>query len=430
MGLGLWHKKVMGGAKGLMNQLPIAVDFGVGSLKILQIAPGDPPTLVAAAALPTPDELVTDPVKRLNFQIEALPKLVSSDGFRGRRAVCAIPAAQAFCKHMQFQLEPGVTAAALVRSALPAALGCDPSALVFRHIEVGQVGRGGSGGPKTEVICMAAARDMVERLMRALKDAKLDPVGMHIEYTAALRAFDSITRRQEDAGLTSLYMDIGAGTTKVTIAHGRDLVFARTIELGGRHLDLAVAKQMNLSLGEARARRLSMAQLVRQAAPAPAEAVGSGLAILAAGERAAGRVDGSPGEGASTAVLEDRREGRLPTGFTPDLTAQPRMDTAPGRADLSEPLEILTDEISMCLRYHETMFPGRRISRAIFVGGEARHLGLCQHIAKVLKLPAQVADPMAGIARTGSEPAEGIDFTKAQPGWAMTLGLCLCPTDL
>jgi Tfp pilus assembly PilM family ATPase len=413
-----------------MNQLPIAVDFGVGALKVLQIAPGDPPTLVAAAALPTPDELIADPVKRIAFQIEALPKLVLPVGFRGKRAVCAIPAAQAFCKHMQFQLEPGVTAAGLVRSALPAALGCDASALVFRHIEVGQVGRG-SAGAKTEVICMAAARDMVERLMRALKDAKLDPVGMHIEYTATLRAFDSITRRQEDAGVTSLYMDIGAGTTKVTIAHGRDLVFARTIDLGGRHLDLAVAKQLNLSVAEARSRRLAMAQLVPQPAPAAApEPVGSGLAILAAGERAAGRGGDAPVGGSATAVLEERREGRLPSGFTPDLGAQPRMDMAPAFADLSEPLEILTDEISMCLRYHETMFPGRRISRAIFVGGEARHLGLCQHIAKVLKLPAQVADPMAGVARTGSEPTAGVDFTKAQPGWAMTLGLCQCPTDL
>lgn len=425
MGLGDWHKRVMGGAKGLINQLgmPIAIDFGVGSLKMLQIAPGDPPSLVSAGCLPTPDDLLGDAVKRLAFQIEALPKLASACGFRGKRAVCAIPAGQALCKHMQFQPDASTTMAAMVRAALPAALGCDASALVFRHVEVGQVGRTN----KTEVICMAAARELVDRLMRAIKDAKLEPVGMQVEYMASLRAFDSITRRTEDAALTSIYLDIGAGTTKVMIAHGRDMVFARRIDLGGRHLDQALAKQLRLGIGEAREQRLQMVELVRRAAPAPAAAVGSGMALLAAGQRAAEA--GAPRD-ADTAVMDDRRQGNLAPGMTPSLSSQPAQGVAPPSADLSEPLEILTDEIAMCLRYHESIFPERRISRAIFVGGEARHIGLCQHVARVLKLPAQVADPMAGIARTGKETTRGVDFTQAQPGWAMVLGLCLCPTDL
>jgi Tfp pilus assembly PilM family ATPase len=245
MGLGDWRKKMMGEANRLMiNQLgiPIAIDFGVSSLKLLQISSVESPALVAAACIPTPDELISDRPKRLAFQLEALPKLLQAAAFKGRRAVCAIPAGSAYCKHIQFQTEPDVTVAALVKSAVSAQLGCDPGALVFRHIEVGQVARGN----KTEVICMAAARELVERLMKAMKEAKLEPVGMHLEYTATIRAFDSITRREEDAELTSLYLDIGAGSTKITIAHGRELVFARSLDLGGRHLDQAVAKQLKL----------------------------------------------------------------------------------------------------------------------------------------------------------------------------------------
>jgi type IV pilus assembly protein PilM len=423
MALGEWRRKVLGEAKGLLNSAlgpPIAIDFGVGALKVLQIASGEPHTLVAAASVPTPDGLLTDVPKRLAFQLEALPRLISGVGFKGKRAVCAIPAAQSFCKHMQFQPEGSVTVGALVKSAVPAQLGCDASSLVFRHIEVGPVGR----GKGTEVICLAAHRDLVDRFMRGLKEAKLEPVGMHMEYTAALRAFDSITRRVEDNSLTSLYLDVGAGMTKVMIAHGRDLVFCRSIDLGGRRLDAVVAKQLKLELSEARAHRLQMNELVRKAAPvtagAAAENSSSGLALLAAGMRAGG----------GTQVAEDRRQGQLPPGLTSELTRRSRMPMAPVAADLTEPLEILTDEISMCLRYYESIFPDRRVDRAIFFGGEARHLGLCQHIARTLKLPAQVADPMAGIARTGSEPTPGVDFRHPQPGWAMTLGLCLSPTDL
>lgn len=84
----------------------------------------------------------------------------------------------------------------------------------------------------------------------------------------------------------------------------------------------------------------------------------------------------------------------------------------------------------MCLRYHASLFPGRRVERAIFVGGEARHIALCQHVARVLRLPARVADPLAHVARAGKEPCRNIDFSVAQPGWAVPYGLGLCPADL
>ncbi len=409
MGVGDWHKKVVGGAKNLVGHPPVAVDFGVGSLKILHIAPGEPHSLVAAACLDTPDELLNDPAKRLAFQMEALPKLIKPLEFRTRRAVCTIPASLAIVKHLQFTVEKGVTISDLVQSAIPAQLGCDPGALVYRHTEVGQVGR------KTEVICMAAARETVQRLMNAMKAAKLEPVGMHSEFHATLRAFDTITRRAEDEKLTSMYLDMGVGGTKVTIATGRRLAFARSIDLGGRHLDAIVARQMNVNLSEARRMRLQQSEIVRRAVrPSPVPAA-----------------VGSPGvEDGSVAVMDDRRQGEPPQGFTPDLTAQPPLEPPGPRIDLSEALEMLTDEVSMCLRYHESLFPDRKVGRTIFLGGEARHLGLCQHIARTLKLPAQVGDPMAGLARTGGETMINVDFSQPQPGWAVALGLCLSPTDL
>jgi type IV pilus assembly protein PilM len=408
MGLGDWHKRVVGGARGLVTHPPIAIDFGAGVLKVLQVAPGEPPALVAAATIDTPPELINDAQKRLAYQIDALPTLVKTVEIKGKRAVCSIPAGAALVKHMQFQPEPGVSIDDLVQSAIPAQLGCDPGALVYRHSTVAQVGR------KTEVICMATARDTVERLMRAIKAAGLEPVGMHSEFHAVLRAFDSITRRAEDAKLTSLYLDIGAGATKVAIANGRELAFARTIDLGGRHLDRAVAKQLKVDLAEARTVRLKMAELGRKPLRTPVPA-----AMAAAPAGAHG----------GALVLEDRRQGAAPAGFTPDLTTQPMLNPL-GTADLSEPLEILTDEISMCIRYHESLFPDRKVGRTVFIGGEARHVGLCQHIARTLKLPAQVGDPMASVARTGEEPLTGVDFSQSQPGWTVALGLALSPTDL
>lgn len=311
---------------------------------------------------------------RLAFQIEALPRLLRAAGFKARRAVCSIPVGQTICKHFRVPRAEGASVASVVKTAVPMQLGVDPASIVFRHVEVCD-----AGGGKSEVICMATARDLVDRLMRTMHDNKLEPVGMHNEFTALLEAIKGLVKSGGGGGgdEATLYIDLGAGSTKAIIVHGEKMVFAKAIEIGGFHLDDAIGRQRKVSVADANAIRRGMEQLT-----VSAEARASDPVVAVASE------------------------------------------------DLSEPLEILTDELSMCLRYHESLFGGKRVMKVVFVGGEARHTALCQHIARALRLPAQVADPFARVARTGKEPTVGVDMSKPQPGWAMTLGLCLGPTDL
>ncbi|MCC6675972.1 MAG: pilus assembly protein PilM [Phycisphaerales bacterium] len=416
---------------GLLNQAnalnpvspPIAIDFGVSALKVLQVAAGEPPGLVAAACLDTPDNLMQDHQARLAMQMEALPKLVRHGGFKGKRAVCAIPTPMAFCKHIQIQRPEGASTLGMAQGALAGQLGCDPSALVLRHFEIGP-----AAGGRQEVICLATSRDLVGRLMHAIRAAKLEPVGIHSEFVATLRAFDYITKRADDQRLATLFLDLGMTSTKAMIAHGRDLVFARVIEVGGRSFDQCVAAQQGASIDEARRRRLGLASLTRAEIAKP-EPITSGVALdpVMRGEGPVSLT--GEAKGRANVALERRSGEAVPT-LTADLRKDEPAEVAPEGVDLSEPLEILTDEISHCLRYHDSLFPGKKIDRAVFVGGESRQRGLCQHIAKVLRLPAQIADPMARVARTGSEPTAGIDLREPQPGWAVALGLCLSPTDL
>lgn len=389
---------------------PIAIDFGCGSLKVLQIGDQNPPTLIAAACLETPRELMNDVAKRLAFQVAALPKLIRHGGFRGKRAVCAIPAWQMLCKQLQVPRQDNVPLASLVEAALPTQLNVDPASVVYRYEEI--AGAGGSG--KSDLIVIATPRDLVERLMRALQHAKLEPVGMQTEFTAILRAFDHVHRREGDLQVSTLYIDIGAGTTKVAISHGTNLAFARIIQAGGMQMDETLAAQLKCEPDEARRRRLATG------ATLPAEPKAAPVPVAAA----------PAGGGTATAEQPERRGANALPGFGPDILSQPASSVAPENGDLTESLEILTDEISMCLRYHAGQFPGRKVERAVFIGGEARHRGLCQQIARRLRLPAQMADPMARVARTGNEPALGVDLKQPQPGWAVALGLCLCQTDL
>lgn len=365
---------------------PLSVDFGVGSLKILQLAPGDTPSIASAVQLDTPDDLLDNPAKRLSYQIEALPRLLKQGKFKTTRAVCAVPSGQMVCKHLQIIPSDDVPIEKLAAAQIGSQLGCDPNALLVRC----RVVEGAKVVGKKEVICFAAARDFVARLMGALKSAKLEPVGIHNEFAADLRSIDAIAQPGEASseadGAATLVLDLGAGSTKAVIAHGSRMVFARSIELGTRHMDETIAHQLRCTIREARGVRMGLEQIC------PRKAV----------------VAGGPAEAAT------RPSGR---GNSPD-------------PDLSEPMEILADETAMCLRYHRMLFPDRAVEKVVFLGGESRQRLVCEHLARSLRLAAQSVDPMARLARSGKVPCEGVDVTAPQPGWATAVGMCLSPTDL
>ena len=430
VGISLKTLSAIGSARLLGGSVsPIAFEFGTAELKVLQITTGASPHLVAAAALEMPSRLRRDAQARLAFQIEALPKLVKVGGFKGKRAVCSMPSSMSFCKHLKVVKADGVPMDALVRAKLQSVLGCDPNALVFRWVPV----EGSGGGSRGEVICMGAGRDVIQRLMRALKQARLEPVAMHSDFQAILTAMHACTRHldgHEDK--PTLYLELGAGGTRVLVGDGERLAFAKFVEIGGRHLDEAIARSRNIDLERARSIRLNLETLAPQPEAAAvargaqeaseARAAGSGLAMLEAALKRSRATPSHEDNGGSAvmAALDESAMGMETLDETMSRTG----------TDLTEPLEILTDEVQMCVRYYNGLCPQRKIERVVFLGGESRQLALCTHVARRLNLPAQIADPLARVTRTGHEPCIGTDLSGSQPGWAVALGLCLRPTDL
>jgi Tfp pilus assembly PilM family ATPase len=132
---------------------------------------------------------------------------------------------------------------------------------------------------------------------------------------------------------------------------------------------------------------------------------------------------------AAAALTAERRTGHAPASLNHPLAA----GDAPRKAvnvDLTELLDTITDELSMCLRYHQSLFRDRSIDRAIFVGGEARQAWLCQHVVKVLRVPAQMGDPLARLDTSHAPTTPGLTLGHPQPGWAVVCGLCTAPADL
>ncbi len=360
---------------------PIAIDFGADTLKCLQIIPGDPPELIALASVTVPEHARTDLNSRMKHLAEALPAALRQQPFRGRRVMLSIPAFQTLIHNLDIPKSDPKDLDQLVQLALRERLNVEPSRMVIRNFPAADVTRGGAA--RQEVVTLAAGRDVVMRYLDLANRCKLEVAGMHSEPPCLLRAFAATAGR--DAAKALMYVDLGAATTKLIVAHGQTMVLAKTIHAGGDQLVRKLAEAQRIGFDEARLARL-------------AEASGGG------------------GGGVATV----RSTATSTTAF----------DNSDGE-ETCDTLDCLIDEMRLTLRHYRARHPERPVHKIIFVGGEATQTRLCQRLARALGVAAQLGDPFARLSRVNAGGAAlGLDLSRPQPGWAVPLGLCLSDANL
>ena len=233
----------------------------------------------------------------------------------------------------------------------------DPGRAVLRHTIVGEVYQNQEA--KQEVILMAAPREAVDRHLNVLSKARLEVVGIHVEPTALIECFAQLFRRKGDENISTLFIDMGAGATHVVIAHGRNMVFAKHLSVGGDHFNRRVAEALKTDLASAKQTRIQVSHQQAQTVRLPAGVVGIG----------AGGKDGQ------THPLGQQNASKEEPLVKASVVEQVHQA-------LAEPLETLIGDLQLCVRYYESIFPGGKLDRAIFVGGESRHVAICQSIAQ------------------------------------------------
>jgi type IV pilus assembly protein PilM len=433
---------------------PIGVDFGSDCLRLAQVQFVGSGTigehkLFAAASADVPQHIRQNAAARIQFFIETTRELLAQGNFRGREAILALPAASMFIQHLRMsKMSEEETKKALpweARGKLP----IDPSQALMRHLIAGEVYQ--DQEQKNEVIVMAAAREFIDGLLAAAAKAKLDVIGMNVEPKALVDCFTHVYRRKSDADVTSCYVDIGCVATRVIIARGQQIFFARTIPVGGDHFSRAVAHEKRMSFEEAKLLRIRLCaatpalddsrqkQLIREessnGATASEPAVAdSSFALLEAGLRASAHGEPtSVGVSSGTGRKSQGENATVAAATSPSLKAPVAGSTEIDQSRLvehacREPLTKLVEELDLCRRYYEATFPSKPVDRLIFVGGEARQRSLCQHVARELGIAAQLGDPLARMGRISDIGIEtGIDRRLPQPSWAVALGLSLGP---
>jgi type IV pilus assembly protein PilM len=351
------------------KNLPIGLDLGSSRIKMVQLRQTDQDyELVAADWAQVPPSCRADAKQRLRFLTGAIRKILASNRFQGKKCVMSLPAEATFLQHVKVpKLPPEQTAQAVLQELegkLPYPLG----EAVVRHMTAGDIF--GDDEAKQEVIVVAVWRPVLEAYLSMADRGKLDVVGVNVESCAIVECFAHILRRANDAASATLFVDMGASSTRVVLCLGSRVVFARNLAAGGDKIDQAVAEGMHVSLEQARA--------VRQD------------------------------------LLAD----------TADATARDELYRL-----LDGTIRSICDEMTQCLRYYESVFRDSSVGRAIFVGGQAYDKRLCQAIAQRLNLPAQIGNPLVRIRRAeGAGVNAGLDWRQPQPAWAVAVGLSLGAT--
>ena len=419
---------------------PIGIDFGSDSLRLAQVAPaGQEWKLLAAASADVPSHVRHDNNARLQFFVQTTKDLLSQGGFTGRQVVLALPAANMFIQHLRL---PKMDDEAMKKAVPWEARGkipIDPGAALLRYHIAGEVYQDQEA--KCEIVLMAASRDLVNQLLAMAARARLDVVGMNVEPKAIVDCFTHLYRRKNDSGITNFFVDIGCAGTRAFIARGSHILFARAVHIAGDHFTRAVATAFGLNLDEAKLLRLKLCNAAgperrqsepdAEAAPAPQqEQRMEGMAMLGAAlaaARGSGNETRRPGAPAAGGAARPNRSENNPAALAANDTQQQvlRIEQA-----CREPLNKLIHELEGCRRYYEATFTNKPVDRLVFVGGEAKHRNLCQHVAREMGLAAQVGDPMVRLSKVADIPPDaGIDPTQPQPNWAVALGLSMGPAD-
>ena len=342
--------------------LPIGVDLGSSAVKMAQLRSCNRDVeLLAAGSAEIPRGCREDLSQRLEFLSDSIRRIRRANAFKGRECVLSLPADAIFLHRIKLPKPLPDRIDEALRGELP----YPTEDVIVRHEIVGDTHDGAEA--KQELIVAAMAQATLHAYLDMAHRARVNVVGVDIEAYAIVDCFARQFRQASGSTQAVLFVDLGAASTQVVVAHNNEVVFARDLRMGWKEMDQAVAEGQGMPVEDARAVR--------------------------------GDMDQPKTEG----VTADDPYGVLDDALVP-----------------------LANELSQCLRYHDATFRNGSIGQAVFVGGGAYDVRACQAIARRLDLRGQIGDPLARIDRTkGAGSRAGLGEDGPKPDWAVAVGLSL-----
>jgi len=358
------------------------MDIGTESVRLLQLAPaGDLIQAVACGRWWFPESVGDDPKARREAMIEPVRKMLKDKGFKGRQVITALSCDEIEIKNVRLPMMPDSQLRRAVEAEAADRFDFPVKGNQLNFFRSGTVRSGNE--VRNEVIMLAARDEAIQDHLTMLSEMGLQPEHIEAEPVALFRNQLRYLRRHADEEAVSVVIDIGVRGTCVVVARGREPVFVKFIDIGGRRMTEAVARQLNLSYQEGRQMRHRAAKNRSQE-----------------GDR-----------------REEDHSGR------PDRTS---VDWTIRDAIRSE-VESLAREIALCLRYCSVTFRGLRPEGVVLMGGQACDPLCVDMIAEQLNMDCSVSQPLRNVESSGAD--FGDDRRSLMTDWALCAGLALYQAD-
>ena len=224
----------------------IGLDIGSTAVRAVELSGEDPFTVVHAAQVGLPSGAVENgEVRDPSVVAEALKELWQRGGFKQRRVYMGVGNQRVVVREIALPYLPDKELRASlgfqVQEFIP--MPVDDAVLDFDPIEEFEQ----EGRKMLRMLLVAAQRAMVDQMVSAVLDAKLEPLGLDLIPFAMVRAVGSPTAGMDLEGSgDEAVIDIGAHVTNIVV-HARGTTrFVRILPSGGRDITLAVARGLGV----------------------------------------------------------------------------------------------------------------------------------------------------------------------------------------
>jgi type IV pilus assembly protein PilM len=264
-------------------------------------------------------------------------------------------------------------------------------------------------GPRQRVVLVAAQRDMIEKLLAAVRGAGLTPEGVDLSAFALIR---SLRHREDDQGGRVLYLNVD-GLTNLAIADGSVCLFTRVVGGGLESMAAEIAERRGVPIEQAR----TLIQAVDLSTPADAPASPE----LAAPEPelepeiepepSAESAPADEGAEPDAALDPDDHEAReLAMGYSETIAvaaqareSEPQADVPQSdedvRAVLENGIREISGEVRNSLDFHRSQDEGGQVSHVVLSGAVLDLPGFAA--ALQTSLGFEVRSDAVGVADTG-----------------------------
>lgn len=219
-------------------------------------------------------------------------------------------------------------------------------------------------GPRQRVVLVAAQRDMVEKILNAVRNAGLTPEGVDLSAFALIR---SLYRHDPEQTGRVMYLNVD-GLTNLAIAEGIVCRFTRVVGGGLEGMASELAERRGIALTDAR-RRLAEADL---SVPAPVEEPvhAEPQEQPAETEEQPDAADGEAPESHEEATAREASMTYEELAATPDPNAPagPHASDADVWAVLENGIREISGEVRNSLDFHRSQEGGGDVSHVVLSG--------------------------------------------------------------